>query len=80
MFTMTTKPKRECEELKQLRREAKFAGLRARQLGRYGRLGVGELQKEAQRTIDALIRHLLVGYNGKPCPAGDRPIVKPRGA
>jgi hypothetical protein len=70
----------ECEELKQLRRDAKAAGLRARRTGRFSQFGAAERQKEAQRTIDALIRHLLVGHNGKPCPTGDRPIVKPRGA
>jgi hypothetical protein len=74
------KAKPECEELEQLRREAKFAGLRAGRTGRYGQLGAAELKKEAHRKIDALIQHLLAGHNGKPCPAGDRPIVKPRWA
>lgn len=72
------KPKPECEELDQLRREAMLAGLRASQIDRLSRLGGSELRKETDRRIYALIRHLLAGHNGKPCPAGDRPIVKPR--
>jgi hypothetical protein len=79
LFPVTAKPKCKCEELEQLRREATFAGLRTRRPDRFGQLGAAELQKEAERTIDALIQHLLVGHNGKPCPAGDRPIVKPTG-
>lgn len=80
MFLVTAKPKSKCEELEQLRREARFAGLRAGLIGRFNDFGTAERQKEAQRKIDALIQHLLVGHNGKPCPAGDRPIVKPREA
>jgi hypothetical protein len=75
---VTRKPKPACEELERLRGDAKLAGLRASQSGRYGQFGAPELKKEAQRKIDALIQHLLAGHNGKPCPAGDRPIVKTR--
>jgi hypothetical protein len=34
-----------------------------------------ELTCEAYRRTDALLKHLLVGHDGEPCPAGDRPIV-----
>ena len=35
-----------------------------------------ELSRESHRRIDALIKHLLAGHDGLPCPAGDRPIVR----
>lgn len=78
MIPVKSKPKLKCEELEQLKREATLAGLRAGQTGRFSRLGAAELQKEVQQKIDALIQHLLAGHGGKPCPAGGRPIVKPR--
>jgi hypothetical protein len=34
-----------------------------------------ELNGERHKSINAVIKHLLVGHEGKPCPAGDRPIV-----
>jgi hypothetical protein len=36
-----------------------------------------ELNGEKHKSINAVIKHLLVGHEGKPCPAGDRPIVRP---
>lgn len=36
-----------------------------------------ELNGEKHKSISAVIKHLLVGHGGKPCPAGDRPIVRP---
>ena len=35
-----------------------------------------ELNVEKFKSINLVIRHLLVGHGGKPCPAGDRPIVR----
>ena len=34
-----------------------------------------ELTRSEHRKIDALVTHLLSGHAGKPCPAGDRPII-----
>jgi hypothetical protein len=34
-----------------------------------------ELNCEKHKSINAVLKHLLVGHEGKPCPAGDRPIV-----
>lgn len=34
-----------------------------------------ELNGEKHKIISAVIKHLLVGHEGRPCPAGDRPIV-----
>ncbi len=36
-----------------------------------------ELNGKKYKSINAVIRHLLVGHEGKPCPAGKRPIVSP---
>jgi len=35
-----------------------------------------ELSKDLQQRTYAVIKHLLVGHDGQPCPAGDRPIVR----
>lgn len=78
MSDATPKPKRKCQELERLRQEAEFAGLEAGRLGRFSQYGAAERQKEVNRRIDALIKHLLAGHDGKPCPAGERPIVKAR--
>jgi hypothetical protein len=70
-----------CEELDQFRRDAAAALLEAKKVRRSKDLTIyedAELSRESQRRIEALIKHLLTGHNGDPCPAGDRPIVKSR--
>jgi hypothetical protein len=72
-----------CEELDCLRRAVVAALLEAKNVRRTRDVSIyedAELSRESCRTIDALIRHLLVGHHGSPCPAGDRPIVKARAA
>ncbi|HTU34094.1 MAG TPA: hypothetical protein VMF66_09865 [Candidatus Acidoferrum sp.] len=71
----------QCEELDQFRREAAAALLQAKKVRRAKDLTLhedAELSRESHRRIDALIKHLLTGHNGRPCPAGDRPIVQSR--
>jgi hypothetical protein len=34
-----------------------------------------QLNDEKYKSINAVLKHLLVGHEGNPCPAGDRPIV-----
>ena len=34
-----------------------------------------ELNREKHKSVNAVLMHLLVGHEGKPCPAGERPIV-----
>ena len=34
-----------------------------------------ELSRDEHRKIDDLLKHLLSGHDGLPCPAGDRPII-----
>ena len=36
-----------------------------------------ELNRRKRESINAVLKHLLVGHDGKPCPAGDRPIGCP---
>lgn len=75
-----SKSKPKCQELERLTQEAKLMALGAGRTDRFSQYGATHRQKEADRAMDALIQHLLVGHNGKPCPAGDRPIVKLREA
>jgi hypothetical protein len=72
-----------CEELERCRRDAAAALLEAKKVRRTRDLTIyedAELSRESHRRIDALIKHLLAGHNGDPCPAGDRPIVRARAA
>jgi hypothetical protein len=36
-----------------------------------------ELNRRKRESLNAVLKHLLIGHDGKPCPAGDRPIVRP---
>ena len=68
-----------CDVLARLRREVAAALLEAKKIRRTRDLSMDEddeLSRRADRKINALIKHLLSGHNGSPCPAGDRPIVK----
>jgi len=68
-----------CEELNKLKADAIAAFAEAKRLRRYRDLSFREdadLSSEGYRRIDALIRHLLAGHDGEPCPDGGRPIVR----
>ena len=74
---MDAKPS--CSELEQLNREAASALLEARKIRLSRDVSIFEdaaMYREQSRRIYALIRHLLVGHQGKACPAGERPIVR----
>jgi hypothetical protein len=67
-----------CEELSKLKTDAIAAFAEAKRVRRYKDLSFhedAELSCEGYRRIDALIKHLLAGHGGEPCPDGDRPIV-----
>jgi hypothetical protein len=71
-------PKAKCESLEHLRSEAAAAAYEAKKTRRSKDVSIHEdaqLSREVQRRIHELIKHLLVGHDGKPCPAGERPIV-----
>jgi hypothetical protein len=69
-----------CAELDDLKRDA---GLVLRELKRIRRsrdvsfFEDAELNRRKRDIINAVLKHLLVGHDGEPCPAGDRPIVRP---
>jgi hypothetical protein len=72
-------PKVVCEEHERLRREAVAAVLEARRIRWNNDLSFhqdSELSSDQHQKIDALLKHLLVGHDGSPCPCGDRPIVR----
>jgi hypothetical protein len=67
-----------CQEHERLRHEAVAAVLEARRIRWNSDLSFhqdSELSNDQHQKIDALLKHLLVGHDGKPCPGGDRPIV-----
>jgi hypothetical protein len=67
-----------CAELDALKREAVHVSREVRRIRRSRDLSFcedAELNGKKHRSINAVIRHLLVGHEGRPCPAGDRPIV-----
>jgi hypothetical protein len=73
---MTTKSL--CEQLHKLNADAVAAFAEAKRVRRQRDLSFyedAELSREGHRRIDALVKHLLVGHDGEPCPDGDRPII-----
>lgn len=71
-------PRAKCEALDRLKSEAAEAVAEAKKTRRSRDVSIYEdaqLSREVQRRVDALIKHLLAGHDGQPCPAGDRPIV-----
>jgi hypothetical protein len=67
-----------CAELDSLKRDAVHVSREVRKIRRSRDVSFyedAELNGEKYKRINALIRHLLVGHDGKPCPAGDRPII-----
>jgi len=68
-----------CVELDNLKREAVWVSRVVKRIRRSRDVSFFEdaqLNGEKFKSINAMIRHLLVGHDGKPCPAGDRPIVR----
>jgi hypothetical protein len=69
-----------CEELKTLKYEAGTVLRRLRQIRRSRDLSFyedAELTRLKHASINAVVKHLLVGHAGQPCPSGERPIVSP---
>ena len=67
-----------CDELNRIRLEAVAAFQAARATRRAKDLSFQEdveLSRDEHRKIDDLLKHLLSGHDGLPCPAGDRPII-----
>lgn len=71
-----------CVELNALKREAVNVFREVKKIRRSRDVSFyedAELNGEKHKSINAVIKHLLVGHEGKPCPSGDRPIVSPDG-
>ena len=67
-----------CEELNRIKLEAIAALHSARKTRRARDLSFHEdveLTRDEHEKIDALLKHLLAGHEGLPCPAGERPII-----
>lgn len=69
-----------CEELLALKRDAIRALRRIKQTRRSRDLSFfedAELNREKHAWLQGVLKHLLVGHQGQPCPASERPIVRP---
>jgi hypothetical protein len=67
-----------CDELQTLKREAVYVLRAVKRIRRARDLSFyedAELNREKHSSLNAVLKHLLAGHAGKPCPAGDRPIV-----
>jgi hypothetical protein len=67
-----------CEELDGCIRAACAAIAEARRVRRSKDVSFQEdirLTREEHEKLHLVIKHLLVGHEGRPCPAGERPIV-----
>ena len=68
-----------CEELGLLIRGAFAAVAETRRIRRSRDVWFQEdlrLSRDEHAQLDRVIKHLLVGHEGQPCPAGGRPIVR----
>ena len=69
-----------CAELDALKRDAGQVLREVRKIRRSRDVSFhedAELNRRKRESINAVLKHLLAGHDGKPCPAGDRPIVRP---
>jgi hypothetical protein len=69
-----------CAELDALKRDAGQVLRELRKIRRSRDVSFqedAELNRRKSETINAVLKHLLVGHDGKPCPAGDKPIISP---
>jgi hypothetical protein len=69
-----------CEELQLLKRQAGRAIRRIKQIRRARDISFfedAELNLVKRASLHIVLKHLLVGHEGHPCPAGERPIISP---
>jgi hypothetical protein len=68
-----------CEELGRLFREAFATVAGATRIRRSRDMTFNEdlrLSRKEYERLYGVIKHLLIGHEGQPCPAGGRPIVR----
>jgi hypothetical protein len=69
-----------CQELQILQRNAADVLREAKRIRRSRDLSFyedAELSHQRRKSIHAVLKHLLIGHQGQPCPGGSRPIVGP---
>jgi len=69
-----------CEDMKNLRRNAACVLREVKKIRRSRDLSFFEdaaLNHWKYENLQQVLKHLLVGHDGQPCPAGPRPIVNP---
>jgi hypothetical protein len=69
-----------CEELQALKREAVHVCREVKYIRRSRDISFyedAELNGKKHKSINAVLKHLLAGHSGQPCPSGGRPIVNP---
>jgi hypothetical protein len=69
-----------CAELKALKCNALRVLREVRKIRRSRDLSFFEdaaLNQHKHNSLHQVLKHLLVGHDGKPCPAGPRPIISP---
>jgi hypothetical protein len=70
-----------CPELDELHHRAACVFREVRNIRRSRDLSFledAQLNARKYDSVTAIIKHLLAGHDGQPCPAGARPIVSPR--
>jgi hypothetical protein len=75
----TAATKRMCDRLQSLKREAVLVIREVRKIRRSRDVSFfedAELNNKKHQSLNAILKHLLAGHAGQPCPAGDRPIVR----
>ena len=73
------RPKYMCDKLQSLKREAALVVREVRKIRRSRDVSFfedAELNSKKHQSLTAVLKHLLAGHGGQPCPAGDRPIVR----
>jgi hypothetical protein len=68
-----------CDKLQSLKREAVLVIREVRKIRRsrdVSFLEDADLNSKKHESLNAVLKHLLAGHGGEPCPAGDRPIVR----
>jgi hypothetical protein len=67
-----------CEELKVLKHNAARVLREVKKIRRSRDISILEdaaLNQHKHKTLHLVLKHLLVGHGGKPCPAGTKPVV-----
>jgi hypothetical protein len=74
------KCKRMCDDLKALQRDASRVLREVKKIRRSRDVSFFEdaaLNRVKHDCLHLVLKHLMVGHSGQPCPAGPRPVVDP---